>query len=43
MPEEEKVDKHVTTIEWETDAERVRVTFRVERFPKEPATATSTA
>jgi len=39
---EEQVEKHVTTIEWETDTEKVKVYIRVERFPKEPAT-TSTA
>lgn len=40
---EEEVDKHVTTIEWETDAERVRVIIRVERFPKEETAKTNTA
>ena len=35
MPEEEKEEKHTTVIEWETDTERVKITFRVERFPKE--------
>lgn len=38
MADEEQVDKHTTVIEWETDAEKVRVTFRVERFPKEQDT-----
>jgi hypothetical protein len=33
---EEQVDRHVTTIEWETETEKVKVTIRVERFPKEP-------
>ena len=28
-------DKHETVIEWETDTERVKITLRVERFPKE--------
>ena len=40
---EEQVEKHVTTIEWETDTEKVKVYIRVERFPKEEATATSSA
>jgi hypothetical protein len=42
VAEEEKVDKHYTVIEWETDAERVKVTIRVERFPKEENDTKST-
>jgi len=42
--EEKSPEKHYTTIEWETDVERVRVVFYVERFPKkgEPTPATRT-
>lgn len=35
----ELLDKHYTTVEWETDVETVRVTFYVERFPKDTAKA----
>jgi hypothetical protein len=37
----ELLDKHYTTLEWETDVEYVRVTFYVERFPKDSAAADS--
>ena len=38
----ELLDKHYTTVEWETDVETVRVTFYVERFPKDTAKADPT-
>lgn len=31
---EQVPDKQYTTIEWETDTEKVRIVFYVERFPK---------
>ena len=32
--EEQQPDKVYHTIEWETDVEKVRIVFYVERFPK---------
>ena len=32
---EKEPEKHQTIIEWETDTEIVKITFRVERTPKE--------